>query len=346
MKVINISETVLFLIMLGIVSATSVQAQSSNAVETLNQSTNSQPSDADFQQAVSDYQQSPSQTLAEKVIKLARTMDQLPPIPEEARGHFVKGKVILESAKDAGDFSLASQEFLQAARLAPWWPEARRCLAVTMEAAGAYTNAIVNLKLYQQFKLADTESRDAQDEIYKIEAKQEMAAKEQAIEAQVAAQKQAEEQQQEAERQKASEPRFEGAWYWKSADGSWETYRIGPRDYGLALPFFVIVRDSSGQFTVTRPPQLPSPPPGYLNEDNYNTRYDNVRVEGRLIHFRKIGDAVYTNGTRSIGMYIEELTYTLSEDNDQLVQIEDIVYQNGREVNKDNSHKTLYRKEN
>jgi len=41
-----------------------------------------QPTDADFQQAVAAYQQSPSNAKAAQIIKLAAAMDQLPPIPE------------------------------------------------------------------------------------------------------------------------------------------------------------------------------------------------------------------------------------------------------------------------
>jgi hypothetical protein len=57
-------------------------------------STNAQTTNADFQQAVAAYQRSNSVANAEKVIKLAAALPQLPPIPEEARKHFVMGQTI------------------------------------------------------------------------------------------------------------------------------------------------------------------------------------------------------------------------------------------------------------
>ena len=42
-----------------------------------------QSTDASFQQAVAEYQQSPTKDAADKVIKLAVNMNKLPPVPEE-----------------------------------------------------------------------------------------------------------------------------------------------------------------------------------------------------------------------------------------------------------------------
>jgi len=141
-------------------------------------STSAQSTNADFQQAVAAYQQSPSDATVEKVIKMAAAMDQPPPIPNEARRYFVRGAALIKDAKSPADSAQAANEFLQAARLAPWWPEARYNTAAAFEAAGNYANAIANLKIYQMFKLSDTEARSLQDKIWALEAKQEKGAKE------------------------------------------------------------------------------------------------------------------------------------------------------------------------
>jgi len=133
---------------------------------------------ADFQQAVADYQKSPSVDGADKVIKLAVAMDKLPAVPEEARKHFIKGGALFKDAKSSADFAQVLDEFKEASRLAPWWPEARYNLALACESAGNYPSAMANLKLYQLFKLPDAEARSVQDKIYVLEAKQEKAAKE------------------------------------------------------------------------------------------------------------------------------------------------------------------------
>ncbi|HWS17478.1 MAG TPA: hypothetical protein VN223_05665, partial [Candidatus Elarobacter sp.] len=105
-----------------------------------------------------------------------------PAIPEEARKHFVMGMTLFKDAKTANDFAAVESEFTQAAELVPQWPEARYNLALAKEAAGDYPGAIADLKLYQKFKLSDTEARTVQDKIYVLEAKAGVAAKKQAEE--------------------------------------------------------------------------------------------------------------------------------------------------------------------
>ena len=137
-----------------------------------------QSSDEAFQQAVTEYQKSPSVDGADKVIKLAAAMEKLPPVPEEARKHNIKGGALSKDAKSPEDFIQARDEFAQATRLAPWYPDARLNLALALESVGDYPSAMANLKLYQLFKLSDADARSVQDKIYVLEAKQEKAAKE------------------------------------------------------------------------------------------------------------------------------------------------------------------------
>jgi hypothetical protein len=104
----------------------------------------------------------------------AQTAATPAPIPEDARKHFVMGETMFKEAKNAGAFSQAAAEFMEAARLAPQWPEARYNLALAKESAGDHSGAMAEFKLYQQFKLSDTEARTVQDKIYAIEARQKM----------------------------------------------------------------------------------------------------------------------------------------------------------------------------
>ena len=82
-------------------------------------------------------------------------------VPEEARRHFVKGVTLFKEAKTADAYAQVVGEFKQAVDLAPWWPDARFNLASVEEAAGNYTGAMNDLKLYQQFKLPKAEARKA-----------------------------------------------------------------------------------------------------------------------------------------------------------------------------------------
>jgi len=105
-------------------------------------------------------------------------VNQAPAVSEEARKHFVMGATLFKDAKTPNDYSQVVSEFKQATDLAPQWPDARYNLALAKDAAGDYSGAMDDLKLYQQFKLSDREARTAQDKIYALEAKQKKAAKE------------------------------------------------------------------------------------------------------------------------------------------------------------------------
>jgi hypothetical protein len=146
-----------------------------------------QPTNADFQQVVTAYQQTPSSETYEKVIKMAAAMEQLPAVPTEARRHFVMGATMFKDAKSQEDFRQASAEFSQAVRLAPWWPDALYNLAQSTGASGDYASAIADLKWYQMFKLSEAEIQAAQEKSWGFEAKQNMAQRDRELAAQKAA---------------------------------------------------------------------------------------------------------------------------------------------------------------
>ena len=132
-------------------------------------------------------------------------------IPEEARRHFVIGTTLFKDAKTPDDYAQVESQFKQAVDLAPQWPDARYNLALSKEAAGDYSGAMADLKLYQQFKLSDAEARTVQDKIYALEAKTAEASKVQAAAQQAAAAEQAKAKQLAAAKQIAE--RFRGTWY-------------------------------------------------------------------------------------------------------------------------------------
>jgi len=147
-------------------SASAVSAQTPNPQETLQQHV------ASLQNNPNDY------ALREKIIKLAQEMQPAPAIPEEARRHYVKARALSEDAKQPSDFADAAEEFQKALLIAPWWGEAYMLMGVTLEAAQRYDAAIAALKLSMATKPSAEVLRKTQDEIYKIEAKVEKAAKE------------------------------------------------------------------------------------------------------------------------------------------------------------------------
>jgi hypothetical protein len=243
-----------------------------------------------FQQAVADYQQPPNTWVsAQNVAKLSATMDKLPPIPEEARKHFVMGATEFKEAKNTGDFLQAAGEFFQSSIIAPWWAEAWNNMTVSRESAGDYDYALNCLKVYQLFKLNGDEARAAQDLLYKIQAEKDLAAKHTADQqaadtanAQAAAKAQADA---DAAKEKAALNNFI-----RSIQGNWLTSRvhflsIGKNDDGsVEITYFytqgiavekkfpisnIKVTGSSLEFTDTF-----HDPSGYAYIENYKLSLD------------------------------------------------------------------------
>jgi tetratricopeptide (TPR) repeat protein len=133
-----------------------------------------------LRQYVADLQKSPDdQQLRERIIKLAQELKPAPAIPEEARRHYVKADALIHDAKSPEEAAPAVEEYNKALLEAPWWPDVYRDLGVALELAGRYDEAKKTLKLYLLSHPAEDESRKAQDEIYRIEAKEDSAARKQ-----------------------------------------------------------------------------------------------------------------------------------------------------------------------
>lgn len=130
-------------------------------------------------QMVQQLQKTPNDNaLLEKIIKLAQGVKPRPAIPEEANRAFVKGNVFQKEAKDASGYDHAISAYREALRVAPWWGDAYYNLAVALEVAGKFDEAIASIKLYMaSVPDASAEAREAQNRIYAIEAKSEMASR-------------------------------------------------------------------------------------------------------------------------------------------------------------------------
>jgi tetratricopeptide (TPR) repeat protein len=130
-------------------------------------------------QYVSDLQKNPNDyALRDKIIRHVQAMKPTPAVPEEARRQYIMGKTLFDDARNVQDFNDAIEKFRKALLIAPWWPEANRDLGMALQAAQQYDEAIKVLKLYIATNPGEELSRRARNEIYKIEARQEKAAKE------------------------------------------------------------------------------------------------------------------------------------------------------------------------
>jgi hypothetical protein len=294
-RVVEILVGTLFSIGLTIVSSVPAPAQTT---------------DAEFQQAVTAYQQSPSDATVEKVIKMAAAMDQLPPIPEEARRHFVRGAALFKEAKSPEDFQQVIDEFKQATRLAPWWPEARYNWALAFEAAGDYAAAIDNLKHYRMFKLSEAEARTAQDKIYALEAKQEKAAKD-AESANTERQRREQEQarqRQEEEAKKAKAQDFSGKWRCGTTYNGWTTIVITKAGGGYAgsIP-------NNGEWV-----KIPGSYMGRSIMQPVRNTLKDFWTSGTTVHFTHVAEMQHPEGP-VIPFTPAEVNLSLSEDGNALV---------------------------
>jgi tetratricopeptide (TPR) repeat protein len=146
--------------------------------------------------------------LREKILRLAPRVKPPPDLPEAAERSLARGEAALEN----GDFAQAAAEFGQALEAAPWWGKGYGQLALAQEKAADYPGAIRSLKLHKLTAATPAEAKEIQLHIYKLEYKQEHAAK--ALEAQ-----------QRAEREKA-EARLDLNGFWHEAQGGGATYKI------------------------------------------------------------------------------------------------------------------------
>ena len=134
---------------------------------------------ATLKQYMSDLQKSPNDNaLREKIIRQVQTMRPAPVIPEETTKYVNRGMAAAEGAKNERDYKDAIEEFQKAVNVAPWLGGGYRNLAVMQDKAGQYSQALQNLRLYLLTNPPSADAEAAKALIYKIEYRQEKAAKE------------------------------------------------------------------------------------------------------------------------------------------------------------------------
>ena len=191
--------------------------------------------------------------LRERIVKLGAEIKPAPAIPEEANRLFVRGNVFQKEAKDASGYDPAIASYRQALNIAPWWGDAYFNLAAALESTNKFAEATAAVKLFMAtVPPGSAEAREAQNRIYAIEAKSEIATK-QAVAAQasvVAA---------EAQRRRR---RMEGTW---SSHGfvevqviaSGDRFSLGPvklmGQFGLAIATEVVIDSHRLRFVLEQP---------------------------------------------------------------------------------------------
>jgi tetratricopeptide (TPR) repeat protein len=174
-----------------------------------------------FQQVLQQFTANPTDAARLHVIQMAQALGSLPEIPEEARGHYVMAVVYGNSATDSADYERAITEYKAALLSAPWWADAYKKLASAQTLAGRYDDAVSSLIFYQAIAPAD--SRNTQDEIYRLKALGQKTADEQAKKQEEDQKHKLVQEQKQKERASADAMQYtvEGSWYPVSAPGGY-----------------------------------------------------------------------------------------------------------------------------
>lgn len=152
----------------------------------------------DFKSALAALQKAPyDAAVREKLLKLSTKLKPAPAIPAEAKRAFVMAGTYQKEAKSPSDFMLAVNSYDDALTAAPWWGDAYYNQSVALEAAGRLSDAKKALEFYLLTKPKDAE--EAQNRLYALDAKGNLAAK-QAREAAA------------AEAAERAKPNFSGRW--------------------------------------------------------------------------------------------------------------------------------------
>jgi tetratricopeptide (TPR) repeat protein len=129
-----------------------------------------------LQQMVQQLQKTPTDNaLREKIIKLGTEIKPAPAVPPEAKRPFVMAGTYQKEAKKPSDFALAIDAYQDVLKVAPWWGDAYYNLSVSLESAGRLGEAKIALERYLLTKPKDAE--EAQNRLYALDAKKNLAVK-------------------------------------------------------------------------------------------------------------------------------------------------------------------------
>jgi len=130
-------------------------------------------------QYVAALQQNPNDnTLREKIISLSLRIKPAPAIPDDANEKLVMGTTF----RDGKEYELAIKNLKDALLIAPWWGEAYKELGLTLEFAEKFDETITVFQLYLKTNPGEEMLVNTKNEIAKVKAKKEIAAKKKAAE--------------------------------------------------------------------------------------------------------------------------------------------------------------------
>jgi tetratricopeptide (TPR) repeat protein len=114
--------------------------------------------------------------LREKIIEIAPTLPEPPPIPEEARQLFVIATAQIKQAGSPQGLAQPIALLRKVVEIAPWWGNAYFNLSSALEMSGQYDEAMRQLRHYIELKPPEADARDARAHLIVIQAEKDAAA--------------------------------------------------------------------------------------------------------------------------------------------------------------------------
>ena len=103
------------------------------------------------------------------ILRLAATADRLPPVPADARAHWMRGNAIVKQAKSQKDVWRALLEFRQALIQAPWQSSLRLNVVACYGMLGRYDDAIRETRMFLEGSPDLKAVEEARSRIYELE---------------------------------------------------------------------------------------------------------------------------------------------------------------------------------
>ena len=108
-----------------------------------------------------------------RMVTLVCELRPPPPVPDDARALFDKGREFEEKAKNGADVELAVAEYDKALQIVPWWADAYYRRALAEGAVGRFGDAARDLEFYLMSNPAPAAADEARARLEQMQAKQE-----------------------------------------------------------------------------------------------------------------------------------------------------------------------------
>jgi len=107
----------------------------------------------------------------ERYLAALAALGALPPVPDDAQRHMVRGKVLFQEAKSKADYSAAIDEMQKAVAIAPWWDLVYFNVSLALEGAERFREGARFLRLYLHAAPGSPDAAAARTRMFEMDFK-------------------------------------------------------------------------------------------------------------------------------------------------------------------------------